>query len=328
MMAAKIILTPEQEIWLAKHYKNTKNAELAARLGISWRSVVRLARERGLKKTPQFMRKCQAATAAAAKDSHLENGTYPPKGYRIPRSEEFQFKQGGKPWDRCGRKKWNEAIQRGAEKRRQTLREERARVGFGLEQRTKLRVIAIPQQKRLDRCYLKARGYILDETTCVAWWTPDTRRAARMEARPRRYYEFKQLPGLGAIMKVNEIISALEEIKNNEPRRFHNALGFGDDGVDILHPFVSGSYELGLVAGALWAFNLLGMDTSQKQLRKFLPGESVLHDGKKAEVVDTYASGAILIRIGSRTYKSVLPGEIQLCGPDGDEPRGSEVRFG
>ncbi len=70
------------------------------------------------------------------------------------------------------------------------------------------------------------------------------------------------------------------------------------------------------------------MNRKQHYSHTFLPGDKVLHDGKEAEVVDTYASGAILIRIGSRTYKSVLPGEIQLCGPDGDEPRGSEVRFG
>ena len=50
--------------------------------------------------------------------------------------------------------------------------------------------------------------------------------------------------------------------------------------------------------------------------------------GRKAEVVETYANGSVLIRIGSRTYKSVQHGEIQLCGPDGDEPRGEEVRFG
>ena len=71
------------------------------------------------------------------------------------------------------------------------------------------------------------------------------------------------------------------------------------------------------------------MDTGNKMTdHKFLPGEQVLHDGKKAEVVDTYANGGVLIRIGSRTYKAVLPNEIQLCGPDGDAPRGEEVRFG
>ena len=93
-MSAKITLTQRQEAWLCRHFRNTRNAELAARLGISESSLRRFARSLGLTKTPQFMRKCQAATAAAAKASHLRNGTYPPKGYRIPRSEEFQFKPG------------------------------------------------------------------------------------------------------------------------------------------------------------------------------------------------------------------------------------------
>lgn len=53
----------------------------------------------------------------------------------------------------------------------------------------------------------------------------------------------------------------------------------------------------------------------------------VIHDGKEAEVIDTYPT-SITIRIGRNTYKSVLPGEIQRCGPDGGEPRGEEVRFG
>lgn len=66
----------------------------------------------------------------------------------------------------------------------------------------------------------------------------------------------------------------------------------------------------------------------QDEQHKFLPGEKVLMRGRKAEVVETYANGSVLIRIGSRTYKSVQPGEIQPCGPDGDEPRGEEVRFG
>ena len=61
---------------------------------------------------------------------------------------------------------------------------------------------------------------------------------------------------------------------------------------------------------------------------KFLPGETVIHQGKKAEVIDTYASGGVLIRVGMNTYKTVLPGDIEPCGPDGGEPRGTEVRFG
>lgn len=50
--------------------------------------------------------------------------------------------------------------------------------------------------------------------------------------------------------------------------------------------------------------------------------------GRKAEVVETYANGSVLIRIGARTYKSVQPGELDLCGPDGNEPRDPKVHFG
>ena len=71
----------------------------------------------------------------------------------------------------------------------------------------------------------------------------------------------------------------------------------------------------------------MGMNGQDEQ-HKFLPGEKVLMRGRKAEVVETYANGSVLIRIGSRTYKSVHPGELDLCGPDGGEPRDPKVHFG
>ena len=51
---------------------------------------------------------------------------------------------------------------------------------------------------------------------------------------------------------MNEIISALEKIQAEDPKRFYDALGYGDQGVNVMNMFISGSYELGLVAGALW----------------------------------------------------------------------------
>lgn len=69
------------------------------------------------------------------------------------------------------------------------------------------------------------------------------------------------------------------------------------------------------------------MNRQDKQ-RRYLPGEKVLHQGEQAEVIDTYASGSVMIRIGTKTYKTVQPGELQVCGPDGGAPRGEEVRFG
>ena len=192
MQVTKIVLTPEQEAWLVKHFKNTKNDVLMERLGLKFSTFHRIVRSLGLKKTKQFMRKCQRATAEAAKASHIANGTYPPKGYRIPRSEEFQYKQGGKPWDRCGRRKWNRAIRNGAEKRKETFREDQCRRRWGLPQKTKLRVAQTPRQRLLDRSYLKKRGYILDEVNVIAYWTPETQRATRLEKMPRRFYKFAE----------------------------------------------------------------------------------------------------------------------------------------
>lgn len=186
----RIVLTPKQEAYLIKHFKHTHNADLAEKLGISETSLHRFARKLGLTKTRQFMRKCQADTAHAAKVSHLRHGTYPPKGYIIPRSEEFRFKPGEKPVDRLGEKKNAERIRKSKESRAKTWRYEHARFIFGVPRKTKLRVVQQPRQKILDRSYLKKRGYILDEDARVAYWTENTMRSTRLEARPVRFYKF------------------------------------------------------------------------------------------------------------------------------------------
>lgn len=193
MKGRKVELTPKQEAWLRKHFPNTKNAELMEKLGIGDGTLHRYARKMGLTKTRQFMKKIHKEISEAAKASHLANGTYPPKGYRIPRSEEFWLKPGESIRDRIGTRRWNRARKKAAETWKQTYREEHARAWFGVPQKTKLRVTSQPRQKICDRSYLKRRGYILDEQNLVAYWTPETHRATRLEARPRRYYIFKEL---------------------------------------------------------------------------------------------------------------------------------------
>ena len=181
--------------YLLKHFKNTKNAVLAEKLGISETGVHRLARQYGLKKTRQFMRKTQRATSDAAKASHLKNGTYPPKGYVIHRSEEFRFKLGETPRERLGKRKDEKRIAKSVETRKATYKLEKARTLFGLPQKTRLRVKKQPLKKIQTRYYLRKRGYIIDDAAFVAYWTEDTRRAVKIEARPKlqRYYDFKPL---------------------------------------------------------------------------------------------------------------------------------------
>lgn len=91
----KIRLTREQKLWLRLNYPHMRTRICADHLGVSLRSCVRLARRLGVKKTPEFMKECQAVTARLAKESHLRNGTYNPKGVlpaNFAGSEIYRFK--------------------------------------------------------------------------------------------------------------------------------------------------------------------------------------------------------------------------------------------
>ena len=87
-----------------------------------------------------------------------------------------------------------EIIAKRVETYKKTMREERARVLFGLEQKTKMKVKKQPRQKCSKRAYLKKLGYILDEANVIAYYTPETIRAVRMEKQDRKktYYSFKE----------------------------------------------------------------------------------------------------------------------------------------
>lgn len=92
---SKAALTTHNKLWLMKNYPDMRNEICADYIGVSLRTLARLARRLGLYKSPQFMHECQAFTAKKARESHLRNGTYPPKGYYSPnlqKGEKYQFK--------------------------------------------------------------------------------------------------------------------------------------------------------------------------------------------------------------------------------------------
>lgn len=193
MKGIKITLDDKQEAYLVKHFKHTKNAELAAKLNIGERSVVRLARKLGLNKSPQFVRKCQLEAKQAAHEYHQRHGSYPPKGFIIPNREAGQFRQGVTPEQRLGKKKNTERIRKAAESRAKTWKRERALATFGLPQRTKLPVIPQPKKKVELRYYLKRCGYIVDDIARVAYYDENTRRGKRIEEKPQRWYKFQPI---------------------------------------------------------------------------------------------------------------------------------------
>lgn len=172
---APIVLTDKQLAWLDKHFKHTKNEDIARYLDISSRSVNRIAKRRGLKKSSQFIRKCQLAAADKANLSNRINGTYPPKGYKIPNSEKYHFRKGVKPIDRLGAKREAERVAKSVESRRKTFRLEKARALYGLPRETKLNVVRRPRKQTTMRYELKKRGYIIERGGFVAYYDKNTR---------------------------------------------------------------------------------------------------------------------------------------------------------
>ena len=195
MMGARITITPEQEAYLAEHYGDTRNDVLMEAVGLKFSTFHRTVRALGLKKTPEFMKEVQRSAQEAARKWHRINRGKLPKKALPEQLKKYQFKPGESPKDRIGAERWAEASKKAHDRLEQTRREEKARAHFGLPRRTKLRVVRQPRQKHLDRHYLKKRGYVLDEENLVAYWTPETRRATRLEKKPRRFYKFAEYGG-------------------------------------------------------------------------------------------------------------------------------------
>jgi len=185
-----VLLAQDAQEWIIRHFKHTKNAEIAERFGISMEWLHRFARKHGLRKTPQFMKKCQLATAAAAKASHLRNGTYPPKGYQIPNAN--RFKPGHKESSATRRKR----LAKAAAALAHTRDLERLRVALGEPQKTKLNLKPACPRKNQLRYYLRKIGYIIDRGSSVAYYDENTRRSLDIENRKKGdrgyvYFEFK-----------------------------------------------------------------------------------------------------------------------------------------
>ena len=184
----KIVLTDEQVAWLKDNYATSLNDAIRKHLGISMRTLNRFAKTLGLSKDRDAIEvlRCERIAVEAHKRALLGKcKPHPENGLKT------RFKTGYKARERFGEEKFAEMHRKTVETRRKTYLEERARVAFGLPQRTKMRVSRQPRQKIYQRYYLKKHGYILDEPNCIAYWTDATQRATKLEAMPKRFYTFK-----------------------------------------------------------------------------------------------------------------------------------------
>lgn len=93
----------------------------------------------------------------------------------------YRFKKGETSRQRLGDEREKERIRKSAATRRETLRKERMRVNWGLEQQTRLK-IGHNRKKSVMRHTLKKRGYIIPfHGASEAYHTDDTNRSAVVE---------------------------------------------------------------------------------------------------------------------------------------------------
>lgn len=142
-------LSDEQLAYLAEHYHDTPNEELAQKLGISIHTINTRRTRHGWKKDEAYLKKVRHETAVK-----------------------------NEAWKRLNvsQNHW-----KGIATRNKIYEAERARIRWGLPQLTKRHFRTESREKQVQRSYLKRLGYIIDDVKLIAYYTPETHRARRLE---------------------------------------------------------------------------------------------------------------------------------------------------
>lgn len=176
-------LTPEQLEWLKENFCHTKNQELADELGTSPRSVTRMARELGLWKTKEFISAMQRnASEHGARVNRANGGNAGTKNLLLY-GKAYQFKKGERQKDKMSAEAFDAMHRHIGEQRKKTFKAEKRRVIFGLEQKTKLRVVQAPKEKICLRNGLRKKGYEIARASNEAFITAATHCSEVMERR-------------------------------------------------------------------------------------------------------------------------------------------------
>lgn len=176
-------LTNEQLVWFTEHFEHTKNAEIAEYLGTGVRSVTRIARELGLFKSKEHLVAMQRkASEHGAKKIHLMGGNAGAKNLLIY-GKATRFKAGENNKQRMSSEAFEEMHRKIGDSRKKTFQKERRRVLFGLDQKTRLRVIRCPKAKMELRCSLRKHGYEIERASNEVVITDNTKRSPKIEER-------------------------------------------------------------------------------------------------------------------------------------------------
>lgn len=207
----KIVLTDEQRDWLCNWFPEEENRRLMAASGLRFSTLHRFARELGLAKSAVGMRRIKKRQAAAIKRACEKNGYYDSLRGK-PMSEACkrgtarmwqEIREGKREHPahimrRNNPRKYRQWMQHRSEERKETYRKEKLRVRWGLEPRTRLRILpdgyTEKRKKMTQHRYLfRRKNYIVEHGSNNIYYDEETNRSDVMEARAH-LYGFKIMP--------------------------------------------------------------------------------------------------------------------------------------
>lgn len=160
-------LTSSQLAYIKEHYKNESNEKIAEALGLSKWTIKSRAEKHGWHKSKEFISsQCREVAIRCGNAKRINT----PEAYA--KREETMAK---------------------------LIKVDRMRIKWGMTQATKRHFRLEPKAKLQQRNRLQRLGYIIDEANLIAYYTPGTHRATRIEAVPRgttkgnirAYYDFR-----------------------------------------------------------------------------------------------------------------------------------------
>ena len=78
-------------------------------------------------------------------------------------------------------------------------------------------------------------------------------------------------------MSASDVAVKLKEERESNPERYYKAMGYPDAEGLAMDPFISGSYDYGVIVGALWMARLVesGISDVKNRKRYFVNGVEV-----------------------------------------------------
>jgi len=134
MKGIKTEWTEEMLLVLKTDFSISYNRELASRLGISVRTLIRKARELGIEKEGGFLEQRRSEITEMATKAHPPNKMKGVKGWCVVGGEKHRFQKGHIPAIKTN----PDIVRKVTTKRNQTIRREKLRLKYGLRPATKL----------------------------------------------------------------------------------------------------------------------------------------------------------------------------------------------